>query len=145
MRALRSRGDPARHGRAVAAAIVLMVNAACGRNPARAAGSDAIRERPDVITRSEVMNTQATNAYDAVRLLRPAFMRTRGPTSLTRQQTDVPVVYLDDRRLGDPSYLRDIPIQLIFEIRYLSASEAQQRWGSGHPAGVILVISAKTM
>jgi hypothetical protein len=108
-----------------------------------ASSRDGLRENPDVITRAEITRTQAQTAYDAVRLLRPNFLRSRGVTSLTRQTTDEPVVYLDERRIGGLVTLRDMPVPLIFEIRYLSASEAQMKWGSGHPVGAVHVISSK--
>lgn len=103
---------------------------------------DGPRENPDIITRAEISRTHSLTAYDAVRLLRPTFLRSRGQTSLMRQSTDEPVVYLDDRRMGGLTALRDIPVQLIFQIRYLSSSEAQLKWGSGHPGGVVQVVSA---
>lgn len=122
--------------RVLAGALLL---AACAGAPKT---RDGPREDPDVISRAEISKTQALTAFDAVRTLRPAFLRSRGQTSLTRQVTNEPVVYLDNRRMGGLATLRDIPVQLIFEIRYLSSSEAQMKWGSGHPAGAVHVISS---
>ena len=121
----------------VVGVMLLQGCASAGRN-----ASDAPRENPDIITRAEISRTHSLTAHDAVRLLRPTFLRTRGQTSIMRQTTDEPVVYLDDRRMGGLAALRDIPVQLIFQFRYLSSSEAQLKWGSGHPGGVVQVVTA---
>jgi hypothetical protein len=97
----------------------------------------------EVITRAELSSTTALNVFDAVQRLRPQFFKSRGRTSILREGSATPLVYLDDRRLGDLSYLRDIDLRTVFEVRYLSASAAQQKYGSGHPAGAILVVSSK--
>jgi hypothetical protein len=41
------------------------------------------------------------------------------------------------------SYLRDIPVAEIFEIRYRSAAQAQIKWGPGHMQGVIQVVNPR--
>jgi len=51
------------------------------------------------------------------------------------------VVYMDGTRLGDVEQLRGITASSIATLRYYSASEAQVKWGSNHPAGAIEVIS----
>lgn len=82
-------------------------------------------------------------ANDAVRALRPAFLASRGPTSLLRSHDSrtSPVIYLDNTRFGDLSMLRNIPIVGIFEIHSFSATQAQLRWGMDHPSGAILVLT----
>jgi hypothetical protein len=50
------------------------------------------------------------------------------------------VVYMDDTRLGEVASLSTIPAGRVREIRYISASDATTRWGTGHSSGVIQVI-----
>lgn len=108
--------------------------------------SAAEGRQSDVIFRPEIAKTSALNAYEAVRLLRPAFLAGRGPTSLlrVREGSSAPVVYLDNQRFGDASTLRNIPVDGIVEIRFIGATQAQMKWGSDHPAGVILVLTGTT-
>ncbi|MCC6769860.1 MAG: hypothetical protein IT360_01505 [Gemmatimonadaceae bacterium] len=122
------------------AATVLVAGMACAGGGGRS-GAGGIRS--DVIYRNEIGKTSAVNAYDAVRRLRPAFLTGRGPSTLLRasQSTSAPVVYLDNQRFGAAESLRDIPVDGIVEIRFLTAAQAQVRWGMNHPAGVILVIT----
>lgn len=124
----------------------LVVTAAwlAGVGCARAASGDRASGSTDVISRAEIDRTTALNAYDAVRYLRPLFLRSRGRASILLPSEAEPVVYLDDRRMGGVATLREIPANSVFEIRYFSAGQAQMRWGSGHANGAILVVSARS-
>jgi outer membrane cobalamin receptor len=128
------------HLRRIAVLATVVVASACVRGNS---GGTSVHGSNEVISRAEIAKTQAQTAYDAVQKLRPAFLRSRGATSLLLPAEQEPVVYLDDRRMGGVSFLRDIPVADVFEIRYLSAAQAQLRWGSGHASGVIQVISVK--
>jgi hypothetical protein len=98
---------------------------------------------PTVITAEELAKVDATNAYDAIRKLRPSLLKSRGRTSLMRSTPESPTVYLDDRKLGDISNLNDLNPRSILEIRYLSASEAQVKFGMGLPGGVLAIKSMR--
>ncbi|MEO6446449.1 MAG: hypothetical protein ABIZ91_08880 [Gemmatimonadaceae bacterium] len=121
---------------------MLALLAACASGPGgrNAAGRGS---RTDVIDRSEIARSNAQNAYDVIRTLRPVFLSSRGPSTLLRTSstTNAPVVYLDDNRYGDVASLRNIPVDHVFEIRYFSATQAQTRWGMDHPAGAIQIIT----
>ncbi len=82
-------------------------------------------------------------ANDAVRALRPAFLASRGPTSLRRSHNSrtSPVIHLDNTRFGDLFTLRDFPIVGIFEIHSFGATQAQLRWGMDHPLGAIRILT----
>ena len=121
------------------AGIALVLASACVRN-----SGDPVLQSSDIITRAELSKTSALNAYEAVQRLRPQFFKDRGRTSILRAESRTPIVVLDDRPLGDMSTLRDISLNVVYEIRYLSASQAQVKYGSGYPAGAIVVVSAKT-
>ena len=51
------------------------------------------------------------------------------------------VVYMNESRLGGSDQLRQIPLSDIREIRYFTAADATTKWGTGHTAGAIQVIS----
>jgi hypothetical protein len=51
------------------------------------------------------------------------------------------VVFLDGQRYGDVSSLDAMEVTTIEEVRYLTAAQAQSRFGTGYPQGVILVTS----
>lgn len=89
------------------------------------------------LTQQEIAATTAANAFEAVRILRPQWLRRRGAVSIT-QQSDI-VVYVDDVRFGGPQSLQGLSAASVISIQYLDASSATQRWGTDHVHGAILV------
>jgi hypothetical protein len=106
-----------------------------------AAGAGARpRKDPNVITAEELASRPALTARQAIEQLRPQFLRTRGTTTLgNASSTDMIWVYFDGTRMGGLDVLNNISVSEIREIRYLSPSEATNRWGTGHVQGAILV------
>lgn len=124
----------------LAAGLVLAACATAGSTPGAASG---IRDR-NVITQQELAAENSTTVYEAIQHLRPEMLRTRPAdqsSSLTQSSGYAVNVYQDDNKLGDISVLHGMPLGLIREIRYLNASQAMQRFGSGNPGGVILLIT----
>ncbi|MGH7461337.1 MAG: hypothetical protein ACREMA_09950 [Longimicrobiales bacterium] len=107
-----------------------------------------------LVTARELARSGITTAHDAVRLLRPQWLRDPGVHVIGEQQcperwTDVPacpdrrlVVYLDDSRLGGVETLKEISAQTIRSIQFLDGAAATYRWGAGHSHGAILIITA---
>ena len=93
----------------------------------------------NLITLDEIDATRATNALDLVQQLRPNWLRGRGPVSIGRNTPDLPVIYVDGIRSGDPNALERVAAQIVFEIRYLAGPDASQRFGLDHAGGAILV------
>jgi hypothetical protein len=92
-----------------------------------------------MITQDEIERVTAANAYDAVQMLRPSFLRARGVPSSVSGQPDLAIVYLDGMKMGDVGQLQRIPTVGIVSIRYITAIDANQRYGRGHEGGAILV------
>ncbi|MBK8250335.1 MAG: hypothetical protein IPK85_23510 [Gemmatimonadetes bacterium] len=110
--------------------------ASAGSRGARATGST------EVLRADELRRSGATDLLSAIRMLRPAFLQTRGRTSITRSEESEVAVYLDDRPFGGLTMLREIQINVVIEVRHFSATQAQVRWGGdGHSQGAILVIT----
>ncbi len=126
--------------RNVSAAFVmlgLVLIGAC--RPAQPQGRPT-RDR-NVLTADELQRVPVETVYDSIQRLRPEFLRARGQVSLESRTASLPVVYVDDIRLGGPDALRTVRIADVHEIRYLSASDATTRYGTGHPGGVIAVVT----
>lgn len=126
-----------RTGAMVALAWVI---AACGGGSSQpTTESRAVRGPADRITEAEISAGIYQNALDIVQNLRPNMTRPRGTSS-----TPVPVVaYVDDVRLMDLGGLATIPAGRVREIRYINATDATTRWGTGHGSGVILVTTKR--
>lgn len=98
------------------------------------------RSARDPITEAEIVRTNAGDTYDLVRTLRSSFLNSRGMTTLWKPGGNAyPVVFVDGMFVGPIDELRSIPANTVHEVRFLSASEAQFRYGSGYTAGVIHV------
>ena len=127
--------------------IAVLALAACssgGGSAAQSSGTTSARRGgQNLITAEEIASSGGLeNALDAVQRLRPSMMRPRTTTFQSgNQAAGVPVlVYSDEVKLGGIENLRSIPISQVREIRYLSATDATQRWGTGHSSGVIQVV-----
>lgn len=139
-----------RHLRGAFAALSLAAAAACAS--AGASGSTTGSRQhysQNVISAEELATIDAPDAYQAIQRLRPQFLvASRGPTELGSRRSGGAdggiMVYLENTRLGGVSALAQIPTNDIKEIRYLSASEATQRYGTGNTSGAIVVTRKPT-
>lgn len=110
--------------------LVLAVSACATKVDSSAAGSR------NLITAEEIQESGALTAYEAIRILRPRFLR---PGRFNVKQSAYPVVYVDDLRLGGIDELRRIRSGDVHTILYLSGPDATTRFGTGHSGGALLV------
>ena len=96
------------------------------------------RQDRNLILQDELQRTAVSDLFEAIRNLRPQWLR-QSPTVLRQGGEGSILVYLDGVRYGDPSSLRQISVNIVQEVRYLSASEAQARYGTMDLHGVIAV------
>jgi hypothetical protein len=116
---------------------IVFVTACAAKTQNGPGGTSGPRDR---ITAAELAEVDAVDAYTAVQQLRPLWLRARGAASFSEPMGSLPTVYADNMRLGDVGTLQTIPLAEIAEIRYISASDATTRWGTGVVGGVIEVI-----
>lgn len=94
---------------------------------------------PDVIGPEEVRGeeTRSSTAYDLVQRQRPSWMRARG--SSFSGDRPLPRVIVDGSDYGPMNALRDFRVSDIEQLRYMSASDATTRYGTGYGGGAILI------
>jgi hypothetical protein len=101
------------------------------------------RHDANVITAEELAGVNASNLYDAIRLLRTEWLGRGSPTTLL-PGSEYPVgVYLDRVRFGDLDALHQLPVSAAVRVRYYSASEAQSEFGVSNLQGAIQVITVR--
>jgi hypothetical protein len=84
-----------------------------------------------------------SNALEALERLRPDFLRmSRGPTTLGDDASGTSF-YINNERQPNSESLRNVPVREIREIRRLSASEAQMKFGLNNMHGAIQVITVR--
>ena len=131
----------------LAALVVLL--AACSTNPPPADGAasaERVTKNPNVISTEELQDPviASTDALTAIRQLRPAFFRDRGPTTLRNvDPANAPGLVRVSQDFGQPqqlSVLSGISTRALVEVRYLNANEAQARFGINANGGPVIVV-----
>ena len=114
--------------------LVVMAVVACGTRYQTGVGAER-----DTLTRQQMLDVSAIDVYDAVHKLRPNWLTSRGPRSLTDDTPAVVSVFMSGNQIGDATALRDLRLEDIDSIRYFDVARASGRFGMGHPRGVIEV------
>ncbi len=76
-----------------------------------------------VITAAELQRTSASNLYDAMRRLRPAYFATRGLASIYNEPAAATVVIVNRHAIGDVDDLRSMEVTGLACVRRLSAAD----------------------
>ena len=91
------------------------------------------------ITGAELVATGHRDLHEALRALRPNWLRARGPGRLSGEVAEV-TVFLNETPYGTVRDLSRIPLNAVRDVRYMSPSDATTRYGlSGGSAGLVLV------
>lgn len=96
-----------------------------------------------VIQEAELDASRAPSVLEVVRQLRPEWLQraSAGVRSIGGVDGDQLNVYVDNTRYVGAAVLGQLSPNGVREIRFLSASEAQMRFGEGNTGGVIHVIT----
>jgi hypothetical protein len=126
--------------RLITAGVIAVAQLACYSGAAR---SRAPLTSRNYVSAAEMAAQPTGSLYEALQRLRPEFLRSRGVTTFAGGviEEGLPIVYCDHMRLGGLEWLRNIPASDVVEVRFLSAGEAQFRYGNGHQGGVIDIVT----
>lgn len=97
---------------------------------AAGSGSGSGGSSRDAVTQEELAGYQNTDVHQALRSLRPNWLTYRG---------GAPQVLLNGLRRGGVDSLRQILVQDVGTIRFLSPREATNQHGTGFPYGAISI------
>lgn len=126
------------------AALILLVALPLGGCATAGSGGDGsdVRGSQDHITSEELRSIEMTeaSAFRAIERLRPNWLRSRGSTF---EGQTMPRVVVDGSPYGRLPSLRNLQVIDIAEMRYLDASDATTRFGTGYPGGAILVFTRR--
>lgn len=125
-----------RHRAGVILLCIGLVPGAC--YPGRATGGSGTS--PDLIGNWELQELADYNALDAIRRLRPAWLRggTRPAVAVGRTTTQ-PRVHLNGVPLQSLEALEEIDASEVREMRFLNGPDASTRYGTGYVNGAILI------
>jgi hypothetical protein len=114
---------------------------ACGAPRAAGERRGAAIDR-NIVLGDELERFKAGNLLDALRNLRPQWLRPSRPVfDRNSPEYEGPLVYLDGRSFGTTRSLGLIQVRSVVAVRYYTPSEAHGRFGPGHLQGVIDVTS----
>lgn len=111
---------------------------------AAATSTASVNRSPDVISQAELADPAVANlnAYEAVRRLRPNFLIARGVRSVDGPAPEVKIS-IEGGPLQQLSMLKEFSARQVKELRYLSASDARERFGTGSDAGPVIVVKRR--
>jgi hypothetical protein len=115
------------------AALVLLAASLSACGAARGGGSGS----RNLITTADIVRVNAHTAYEAIARLQPQWLASRGPVSLTNPTPTEVSVYVSGIQAGGISYLQNLDVSMVVEMRYYAPGDASARFGIGHPRGVI--------
>ena len=81
----------------------------------------------------------AKTAFDAVEMLRPEWLNTRGVHVIGETPDESIMIYIDESRLGGIETLHEVNKEIIRTMHFVDPGPATVRWGAGHSHGVILI------
>jgi hypothetical protein len=114
---------------------LLLLCGACASSQANA------RHRVDmsVLTQDDLVDHQYQSVLEAVETLRSNWLNERGPDSFASPSHIW--VYIDNTKVGDVQSLAAISTRYVSSVRKVNGIDATARWGIGHSAGVISVMT----
>jgi hypothetical protein len=118
----------------VALATSLLV-AACTRTPGPSR-SGGLGQR---LTQADLEKANSESVYDAMVKLRPEWLSSRGPTSVTNSTPSTVDVFMNGNKMGTVDYLKELRVIDVVEVRFYNVGQASARFGMGHPRGVLEV------
>lgn len=103
-------------------------------------GPSARQKQQDLLRADEIEQASAGTLHDAIRLLRPHFLFSRGRTSIRAPNPATPIVIVNNVPQGSLETLRLIAPGDVLYVRLLRAPEATTRFGTGYMSGAIEVV-----
>lgn len=113
-----------------------LVASACATS---SSGSDEPQRDRNRLTAEELEPLVQFTAWDAVRRLRPNWMRPGGIRNSANPAGHYPYVFVDGSPYGEMESLRGFRLDTVQEMRFVDARDATIRYGGQYQGGVILI------
>lgn len=129
--------------RSLALVCALAAAAACS-----SARGDGVRPSSSpLLTQEEMASMPGTNMYEVIERLRPRWLQTRGPMSLSGGIDSQIVVFHGNSYMGGPDQLRQFHPRDVVEVRYMDGPTASARLRgyptSMHVVGAIVLVTTE--
>lgn len=121
------------------ALVLVLASVACSSTGSTSGRSARTNRISPLITEAELAESTQQTVFDAVRQLRPAWLRIRGRGLVSVDRESSIPVYLDGILRGSTRLLGRLRPSEVQEIRYMNPNDAAIRYGSSHRDGAIMV------
>ena len=89
------------------------------------------------LSTEQLETSNSDNLSEAIVRLRPNWLSSRGPTSVTDSTPTGVDVFIGNILVGKADYMRQVRPGDVAQVKYWDPGSATARFGSGHPRGVI--------
>ena len=113
----------------------------CG-HPTR---SQAVMPAHDLIAADELAHSSEIYLYDAIRRLRPAFLKPRGVAAYGAPETTVVTLYVDGQRMDSMDDLRRISCDEVLEVRFYEPQTANAKFAAHNNSGGAIAVTLKPL
>lgn len=123
--------------------VVLLASVGCSTGGGGGESEAVTSSTRNLITEADLEGMDQLSAYEAIRRLKPTWLRYRGQSVLLGPGREGLRIYVDGTYFGDAETLGNLRVQNVQEIRFLDARQATLRFGTGHTVGAILITSRR--
>lgn len=113
----------------------MILAAACASQSAGAATT-----RHNLVTTEQLERAGDVNLYDALRTVRPAFLRTRQPAMASTPEVPIRVYVGGLQMMEGLEHLRQLRARSVQEVEFLEPHQANSRFGGSNQGGALLVV-----
>ncbi len=121
--------------RRAALAAALVLSGACA---AQSAGGAATRH--NLVTTEQLERAGDVNLYDALRSLRPNFLRTRAPAMGASPEVPIKVYVGGMQMIDGMDHLRQLMARAVQEVEFLEPQQANSRFGGSNAGGALVIV-----
>jgi hypothetical protein len=116
-------------------AAALLLAAACAT---QSAGAPATRH--NLVTAEQLDRAGNVNLYDALRTLRPNFLRTRAPAQGASAEVPIKVFIGGMQMIDGMDHLRQLMARAVQEVEFLEPHQANTRFGGNNSGGALVIV-----
>lgn len=130
------------HSHRIALAFLVAAAAAGCGHPTR---SQPVIPAHDLIAADELAHSSEIYLYDAIRRLRPAFLKPRGGAAYGAPETTVLTLYVDGQRMDSIDDLRRISSDEVLEVRFYEPQTANAKFAAHNNSGGAIAVTLKPL
>lgn len=121
--------------------IVIVAGAVLGAGACASAGSaSAGGARHNLVTAEQLERAGDVSLYDALRSIRPSFLRSRQPGSDIMSAVDITVYVGGLQMMEGVEQLRQMRAKSVQEVEFLEPHQANVRYGTNNNGGALVIV-----